>query len=436
MRFLPFIILFCFFFSSGILQSQATFTQSLDSTQILIGDPLDLTQSSSVLPKDEGSLEQLVQLEWLEIIEKSDWVFTPAQQYERKIKFSVYDSGHFTIPELIIKLDTQIIKTNPLHLDVFLPLDTLNDLHPIKDIIETEKASYFWIYLGIASLVLSLILILLVILFKADQVRTKSVTYKSIESPHEIALKRLHELVSKKLWQSGKIKLHYDELSYLLRAYLNEGFHISALESSTSEISQLLEESKLSIQLKNEFISFLRNCDLIKFANKLIPVEEHDNWIKFAETMILQNKDLSLQFLNLNKKDYVNVLGEELASQFEFPRDPVHESLLELMSSRQNEQLYLISDLYRIKKFTLPKDWINLHHNRSGQLRDWHLNILQKNPGARGILILLILLPFIAIFLPFMLIIGWQKNENVLSRGIFQLSRDKKLLVNESGLKL
>ncbi len=433
-------LLFIFFaigiYLSTIVNAQNTFSQSIDSNYITIGDALYLTQKASKQPKPDELINQLQSLEWFQILDPGAWIFTHNQWYERRIKFSVYDSGHYVIPPLIVTIDSQTITSNPIPLQVFLAIDSIPTIHPIKDIIKTETVSYL-IYYIIAGVLLTLLLIfLLILLFKADQLRIKRVHYKSLEFPHENALNELKILETKRLWQSGNVQQHYDELTYLLRKYLNEGFHLSALESSTSELKESLMDSSIKLNHSEEFQNLLSVADYIKFAKKDIPIEEHSQWIEFAYQFINKNKDKSIEFLKINKSDYINVLGTEIAAQFEYPKDLVPDTLMEiLINNNKNDELVLISNLTKLHKFRIPQDWLAYHNSKLGQLAVWHLNILQNYKGISGKALLIVFLIPVAIFLPFMFFISILKKENIFKRGIFTLSKDKKLLVNESLLK-
>lgn len=432
MRSLAFIIICYILIVNSDIYAQNTFSQSLDSNYITIGDALYLTQKASKQPKPDELINQLQSLEWFQILDPGSWLLTPNQWYERRIKFSVYDSGYYVIPPLDVRIDSQTITSNPIPLQVVLAFDSISTIQPIKDIIRTETPSYLIYYIAGGILLTLLLLFLLILLFKADQVRIKRIHYNSAEFPHEMALNELKLLENKKLWQAGNAQQHYDELTYLLRRYLNEGFHIPALESSTSDLKDSLTDNAIILNHSEEFQNLLSIADYIKFAKKDIPIEEHSRWMKLAYDFINSNKDKSIEFLKINKSDYVNILGPEIAAQFEYPKDLVPDTLKEILTNHNNDELVLISNLTKLHKFNIPQDWLAYHNSKLGQLAIWHLNILQKYKGLSGRALLLALLIPVALFLPFMFIISLLKKENLFQRGIFTLSRIKKLLVNES----
>lgn len=412
-------------------KAQYFYRQTLDSNTVLIGDQIHLTIQSSNKPKDPDPIIELKKLSWFEIIDPGQWNLTPSQIYERKIKFSVFDSGTYTIPILSVNLDSHKILTNPIMIRVDLPVDTTGSLLAIKDIILTDSGSNFILYMIIACIGLGLLGFLFYFLLRADKIRPKSLHYVSASLPYETALQKLTELESKKLWQSGKIKEYYDELLSILRNFLQDGFHIPALEMTSTDIKYSILDSKIRWEKKEEFIQCLQFGDLIKFANKTAQAEDHLNWMTVAKSFISNNKENSNEFLRANKKDYIAILGQEYAHQFSRPGDLVPDELIQLKSSNEMKTLVLFSSLTQFHRFELPEGWVNLHSMKVGQLSEWHNNLIYGTPGFKGKLIFILLFPLVAIFLPVFYIVGLLRQENIFSRGVFILDQNGKLLVDE-----
>ena len=97
----------------------------------------------------------------------------------------------------------------------------------------------------------------------------------SSRSPWEIALERLRVLEQRNLPQSGRFGTYYVDLSYILRYYIEARFHLHAPERTTPEF--LEEASELGVftdDLENLVETFLRHCDLVKFAQHKPSVED------------------------------------------------------------------------------------------------------------------------------------------------------------------
>jgi hypothetical protein len=139
-------------------------------------------------------------------------------------------------------------------------VDTASAIMPIKAI---KQPVYTWrdwlpdilLYAGIGLFVL--ILILLAIKYGKNLKKPRIVHSNIIsETPYEKALRELDELDTKELWKDGKHKIHYTELTDILRTYVEEAFDIAVLTSS----------GKLSTSLFDDMRSLLTESDFVKFA--------------------------------------------------------------------------------------------------------------------------------------------------------------------------
>jgi hypothetical protein len=88
--------------------------------------------------------------------------------------------------------------------------------------------------------------------------------------PHELAYEALDRLESAGLLDQGEIKVHYIEVSDIIRAYIEGRYGIEAMELATHEVIAGLDEVDLLPEMRKEFEWFFDECDLVKFA-KLIP---------------------------------------------------------------------------------------------------------------------------------------------------------------------
>ena len=92
-------------------------------------------------------------------------------------------------------------------------------------------------------------------------------------APDELALDRLTKLKESKLYEQGKYKEFYSQLSEILRQYVELRYHINALELTTSELESLLSHGTIfDKELANGFLRALKNADLVKFA-KYTPLD-------------------------------------------------------------------------------------------------------------------------------------------------------------------
>ena len=110
------------------------------------------------------------------------------------------------------------------------------------------------------------------------------------EKAHEKALRLLKELEARQLWQSGRIKEYYSELSDIVRIYLEERFSIPAMEQTTDELLALLKkqnDSRTELRkARPELKLILRTADLAKFAKANPLPDEHSACMAAALQMV------------------------------------------------------------------------------------------------------------------------------------------------------
>jgi hypothetical protein len=105
--------------------------------------------------------------------------------------------------------------------------------------------------------------------------------------PHEMALQRLEALRGKKLWQSGKIKEYYTELTDIVRSYIETRYKVPALEQTSSEIIDSLSVSAdFPGSLKPGLQIVLERADMVKFAKALPVATENERSMQEAVSFI------------------------------------------------------------------------------------------------------------------------------------------------------
>ena len=88
--------------------------------------------------------------------------------------------------------------------------------------------------------------------------------------PWQLALQSLELLENEKLWQNGKIKEYYSELTDIIRHYLHQQHGIEAMEMITSEILAAYDLAGLHSDSRKLLTNILEQADYAKFA-KAIP---------------------------------------------------------------------------------------------------------------------------------------------------------------------
>jgi hypothetical protein len=91
--------------------------------------------------------------------------------------------------------------------------------------------------------------------------------------PWEVALEELHDIRHAGLIKAHRYSEHFDRVSDTIRKYLGDRYDFDGLESTTREALALLGAMTPLPQPLDRIKAFLRQADLVKFAN-LTPTEE------------------------------------------------------------------------------------------------------------------------------------------------------------------
>lgn len=97
--------------------------------------------------------------------------------------------------------------------------------------------------------------------------------------PHVVAIRALEALHHRKLWQNGKFKHYYSDLTDILRTYIAGRYGIGAMEMTSDEIIEAMRsrsEEELPKKASMDLTAILRNADLVKFAKAEPDAEQNE----------------------------------------------------------------------------------------------------------------------------------------------------------------
>ncbi len=186
---------------------------------------------------------------------------------------SCYDSADVTIPPIPVFYrapgDTSLssVSTNPVGFTVrTVPV---NMKEGIKDVKAPIRIPFDWRWILVWILAALLVGGPAYYFYRRYRKR-KAAGMPAVEtlqiSPHEAALKALHELEQAHLWQRGMIKEYHSSITEIVRRYFEERFRMPALELPTSEAVELLKKRPESEPVWGLTYNFLSNADMVKFA--------------------------------------------------------------------------------------------------------------------------------------------------------------------------
>jgi hypothetical protein len=108
----------------------------------------------------------------------------------------------------------------------------------------------------------------------------------ALRPAHVLAMEQLAILREKKLWQQGRIKEYYSELTEILRRYFEDRYGLMALEETTDEILLGLRGLDLRTAVSGEVEEVLRRADLVKFAKHKPVMAEHEQTLTRAYSIV------------------------------------------------------------------------------------------------------------------------------------------------------
>ena len=103
-------------------------------------------------------------------------------------------------------------------------------------------------------------------------------------------MQALHELKDSKLWQQGQEKAYYTTLTEILRVYIDQRFHINAMEMTSTQIVETLRRNEETKAVNQQLRDILEMADFVKFA-KLRPLpDDNVQVMRYAENFVEETK--------------------------------------------------------------------------------------------------------------------------------------------------
>lgn len=296
------VILFLVCAQQSFAQIAPKVTSSIDRNEIKIGEQINFqitveVDSTAQVVFPEG--QTFFPLEMVEALMTDSIKKSTRIQLQKTYALTQFDSGVYTLPRQKISINDILYYTDSLKIGVAtVPVDTITQqMYDIKPLIPVEK-SYAKLWQTIAWVLLGLAVIGGLLYWFVF--RKKPLTEKEKEAllpPYDRALLELKRLENSRYLIQDEYKQYYSELTSIVRSYLEEDVHVSALESTTDQLIDKLEmmkdagELKLDTDTINQFKKVLQTSDLVKFARSKpeISVAEQDR--KAIEQIVIKTKE-------------------------------------------------------------------------------------------------------------------------------------------------
>jgi hypothetical protein len=284
--------------------AQVTVDAKLDSAGIFIGQRIGLTLEVSANAKSNvelpewDSLQQVVPGVEFVRAEKADTSFLNDGQrmmLSRRYYFTSFDSALYLIPELNVKVDGKDYPSKRLALKVLtFEIDTLHadsifgikaELAPPFDWAEWKPVIWFSIFALIVAGLLGYVIYRL----KTNKPIIRRIRNKRRLAPHKVAMQKIEQIKEEKIWQSEDSKEYYTQLTDTLRNYIRERYGFNAMEMTSYEIIQKLQEVN-DEEAISELRELFQTADLVKFAKYSTLINENDRNLVNAIEYINQTK--------------------------------------------------------------------------------------------------------------------------------------------------
>lgn len=224
------------------------------------------------------------------------------RQQKLWFRMMTFTTGDYVIPPLPIEYMTadstkQVISSDPIKITIKsvlaegTPKDSLI-VNVLKKQASLESGWPLWLILTVSGA--GLLIIALGIWWWVKKRLAKEEVYVDPRPSWEIAFADLVLLKEKQYIQDGELKLFYIELTEIIRRYLGRKFEFEAVELTTSEIDEYLDDIDFDRNFQKELISFLQHADLVKFAKFVPPAEQPDKDWQTAYSLIDKSKEMEV----------------------------------------------------------------------------------------------------------------------------------------------
>lgn len=287
------------------LQAQVIVEQRIDSVAILIGEQAHLTVDVTT-PKNASIQFPVTKVPAMLVpgVEVLFWkgdtveVDDNTQKVSRHYTITSFDEALYALPPIKIKVNGKEYHGAQNALKVLtLDVDTLhpNQFFPAKDVQDNPFKWSEWsskLYLSILVFILLLLSAWLYLRLKQHKPIIAHIRIIKRLPPHQKALKAIDHIKAAKMQASDNSKEYYTKLTDTLRQYIEERFGFSAMEMTSSEIIQLLQE-KGDLTMIQELRELFQTADLVKFAKYSTMLGENDmnlvNAINFIDKTKQEN---------------------------------------------------------------------------------------------------------------------------------------------------
>lgn len=271
------------------ISAQVGVKMSLDTAAILIGEQVQLKTQVSIPAgkkvkyppiEERGLITPGVEVVAVGKIDTS--VVNDGQRWEltRNYTITSFDSALYFIPPFTVEVDGKAYATqSKVGLKVSsVPVDTthVEKFDGLRPPVEADFSLNWWLVVAFFLLALSVVGIVFVVRrLRQKGVETKRVILVRKLPAHQTALEKIEAFKQQNPETVEAQQHYYDELTAVLRNYIEERFGIRTHEMTSSDIITAVTHSHDATALR-ELQEILATADLVKFAKQPASVGEKD----------------------------------------------------------------------------------------------------------------------------------------------------------------
>lgn len=282
----------------------------VDRTTAHVAEKIDLTLQvnapADVRVKFSPHLEQLGSFEVIKVTDRVDIPQGARRQSTRTYQLESLTAGPQEIPAVDVhyiqgkgQTESGTLQSRPVVVEISSLLEgqadplKFRDIKGVFDWVDPVQRSFGWRYYAVGSTILVVLAGATLFVYQYHRRRL---------TPDRLALAALACLQEGDLLERGEIQKFYDDLTDIVRQYVEQHFSIQAPRLTTGEfLAQLGEKSQLEDQYRPAMEAFLRVADMVKFACLEPGQQEADAAIEKARQFVLETANTD-QTTNSEKK--------------------------------------------------------------------------------------------------------------------------------------
>lgn len=271
------------------VRAQVVVQQTIDSVGVLIGQQAHL--------KLEVTMPQGARLQWpalqakqyvtpgVEVVEVTDGQTQTMEQGQQKATrvytITSFDEKLYALPALPVKVNGKTYRGGTAALKVItVDVDTLhpNQFYPPKDVQDNPFLWSEWsplLWLSLLTLALALLAFYLFVRLRENKPIITKIRLVRHVPAHQRALTAIEKIKEEHMQQSEDQKSYYTQLTDTLRKYIQERFGFNAMEMTSSEIIERLQQNGNPVMI-SELRELFATADLVKFAKYSTLINEND----------------------------------------------------------------------------------------------------------------------------------------------------------------